>query len=170
MKKLFFLFLFLPITVLAQEPTFKKGIPDDLDKEKIIFLEHEPIKVTAREKSKKAEKYLYERQTNHNKVLNESNQILNGAALAYPFEYAITTPSTYLALAKAGYKYVLQSSVYNYDHLTGQPTEDELTVFGYYIFDMENNIAYEVFHLDEMKVYDFKLIIKKLNKAINAAK
>ena len=170
MNKIFFLLFFLPIAVLAQEPTFKKGIPDDLDKEKIIFLKHEPIKVTARKKSKKAEKYLYERQTNHNKVIEESNQILKGAALAYPFEYAITTPSTYISLAKAGYKYVLQSSVYKYDHLQDQPTEDELVVFTYFIYDMENNIAYEVFHLDEMKVYDFKLIIKRLKRAIKAAK
>jgi len=50
-----------------------------------------------------------------------------------------------------------------------QPPEDELLVFKYFIFDMQNNIAYEVFRLDEMKVYDFKLVIKKLNKAIKAA-
>jgi len=170
MKKLFLLYLFLPLSLLAQDTTFKKGIPADLDKEKIIFLAHEPIKVTARKKSGKAEKYLYERQTNHNEVIDESNEKLKGAAMAYPFEYAITTPSTYLYVAKAGYKYVLQSSVYTYDNLKGQPVDNELIIYEYFIYDMRNNIAYEVFRIDEMKVYDFKLIIKKLNKAIKAAK
>ena len=154
---------------LAQQPTFKKGIPDDLDKEKIIFLEHEPIKLSQFEEKTKSTKYLLQRQENYNNVLKESNTKLKGAALEYPFEYAITTPSTYFSLAQAGYKYVLQSSVYKYDHLMNQPPEDELVVFEYFIFDMENNIAYEVFRIDEMKVYDFKLIIKKLNKAIKAA-
>lgn len=166
MKKLLFLLLVLPFTILAQETTLVKGVPTDLDKEKIIFLKHEPVKVTARKKSKKAEKYLYERQVSHNEIIVESNEKLEGAALNYPYEYAITTPSTYLSLAKAGYKYVLQSNVYKYEHLTGQPDDNVLTVYEYFIFDMENNIAYEVFNLDEMKVYDFKLVIKKLNKAI----
>ena len=169
MKNLFFLLLFVPIVALAQQPTFKKGIPDDLDKEKIIFLEHEPIKLSQFEEQTKSTEYILQRQENHNNVLKESNRKLKGAALEYPFEYAITTPSTYFSLAKAGYKYVLQSSVYKYDHLMSTPAEGELIVFEYYIFDMENNIVYEVFHIDEMKVYDFKLIIKKLNKAIKAA-
>lgn len=165
----FFLFL-LPLTLLAQEPTFKKGIPDDLDKEKIIFLQHEAIKVTADKKGSKADKYLYERQTNHNNVIEESNLKLTGAALEYPYEYAITTPSTYMSLAKAGYKYVLQSAVYKYDYLKGQPKDNELIVYDYFIYDMQNNIAYEVFRLDEMKVYDFKLVMKKLLRAIKADK
>ena len=113
---------------------------------------------------------MYERQTNHNEVIKQSNSKLKGAALQYPYEYAITTSSTYLSLAKAGYKYVLQSAIYKYDKLEGQPTDNEPVVYEYFIYDMENNIAYEVFRIDEMKVYDFKLIIKKLNKAIKAVK
>jgi hypothetical protein len=169
MTKLLFLLLFTPFLCLSQEPTFQEGIPDDLDQEKIIFLQHEPVEVTAREKSKKAEKYLYERQTNHNRVIIESNIKLKGAALKYPYEYGITGPSTYSKLAEAGYKYVLQSSVYKYDYLKGQPAENEMIVYEYFIYDMENNVAYEVFKIDEMKVYDFKLIIRKLNKAIKRA-
>ena len=72
MKKLLFLLLFLPIVTLAQQPTFKKGIPDDLDKEKIIFLEHEPIKLSQFKEKTKSTKYILQRQENHNNVLIES--------------------------------------------------------------------------------------------------
>ena len=113
---------------------------------------------------------MYGRQNNHNEVIKQSNWKLKGTALQYPYEYTITTPSTYLSIPKAVYKYVLQSAVYKYDQLKGQPTDNELVVYEYCIYDMGNNIAYEVFRIDEMKVYDFKLIIKKLNKAIKAAK
>lgn len=73
-------------------------------------------------------------------------------------------------MAKAGYKYVLQSAVYKYDNLKGQPKDNELIVYEHFIYDMQNNIAYEVFRLDEMKVYDFKLVMKKLLRAIKADK
>ena len=169
MKKLFLMLFFLPLVGFTQEPEFKKGIPEDLDKEKIIFLKHEPIKLSEFEEETKSTEYILQRQKNHNRILAQSNGKLEIAAMDYPFEYAITTPSTYFSLAEAGYKYVLQSSVYQYEHLMAQPPEDELLVFKYFIFDMQNNIAYEVFRLDEMKVYDFKLVIKKLNKAIKAA-
>lgn len=164
MKQFLFILLIFPIFLIAQEPTFKKGLPDDLDIEKIILLEHEPIELSIFEKKTKSSKYILSIQENHNEIIEQSNLKLKGAALKYPFEYAITTPSTYLSLAKAGYKYVLQSSVYKYEHLKQQPLE--LIVFKYYIYDMQNNIAYEVFNIDEMKVYDFKLVIKKLNNAI----
>jgi hypothetical protein len=164
MKQFLFILLIFPLFLIAQEPTFKKGLPDDLDKEKIILLEHEPIELSVFERNTKSSKYILRRQENHNEIIEQSNLKLKGAALEYPFEYAITTPSTYLSLAKAGYKYVLQSSVYTYKHLKQQPSE--LIVFEYFIYDMQNNIAYEVFRIDEMKVYDFKLIMRKLNKAI----
>lgn len=166
MKLLLVALITLPAFLFAQEPTFKKGIPDDLDKEKIIFLEHEPIEITADPKESKQSKYVYRRQENHNRVIEESNIKLQGAALSYPYEYAITTPSTYKSLVKAGYKYVLKSNVYNYEHLMKQPTEDVLIVFEYFIHDVEKNIAYKVFQMDEMKVYDGRLLIKKLNRAI----
>ena len=166
MKNLLFFLILLPLGAFAQETILMKGIPGDLEDEKIIFLEHEKVDVTADKKDSKEAKYLYLRQTNHNKVISDANIKLRGAALSYPYKYAIASPSTYEALQKAGYKYVFQSNVYKYDHLKTQPEEGELVVFTYYIFDAEKNIAYEVFELDEMKIYDFKAVIRKLNKAI----
>ena len=166
MKAIFALLLFIPFFSISQEPTFFNGLPDDLDQEKIIFLEHEKIKVTADKKNGKEEKYLHLRQTNHNSVIEESNTKLKGAALQYPFKYAFATPSTYESLLKAGYRYVLQSRVYSYEHLKTQPKEGELIVFEYYIFDTQKNVAFKAFELDEMKVYDSKLLMKRLTKAL----
>lgn len=166
MKKLAFLLFFLPSLLQAQDHTFKSGIPNDLETEKIIFLEHEKVNVTANAKESKAAKYLYKRQMAHNVAIKEANIKLRGAALSYPHEYAIASPSTYKSLIPAGYKYVLQSGLYTYDNLKSQPNEDELIVYEYFIHDVENDIAYKVFELDEMKIYDFKLVIKKLKKAI----
>lgn len=50
MRRLLLLLFIIPLAAIAQEPIFKQGIPDDLDKERIIFLEHEPVKVTVRKK------------------------------------------------------------------------------------------------------------------------
>lgn len=165
MKPLLIFLLTFPVLCFTQEPIFKDELPKDLDTEKIIFLKHEEIKIKPLE-SGAASRYLHLRQSNHNKVIEESNEKLNVAALQYPFKYAISSLSSYEPLLKAGYKYVLQSRVYNYEHLQDQPKEDELIVFEYFIFDTHKNIAYKVFEMDEMKVYDSKLMIKRLNKAL----
>lgn len=167
MKYLLVFLLLFPLISIAQEsPMLKEGLPNDLDKEKIIFIEHEEIPVTVNKKESRAAKYLHLRQTNHNRVIIESNKKLRTAAFAYKNEYAFATPSTYQNLVSAGYKYFLWSSVYDYEHLQNQPVEDELIVFEYFIYDVENNTAYKVFEMDEMKVYDSKLMIKRLNKAL----
>ena len=168
MKRLLYLLLVLPTIVFSQEEetTIKEGAPGDLKDQKIIIFKHEKIEVTANKKDGKEAKYLYLRQTNHNKVVDEANMKLQGAAMEYPYEYALSTKSAYEALLKAGYKYILDSRAYNYENLSTQPNEGELIVYEYFLRDMENRIAYKVFELDEMKIYDSKLMIKKLNKAI----
>jgi len=166
MRALLFIVLGFPFFCNAQGYVIKEGVPADLDKNKIIFLNHDKIMVTAIEDSSDQQDYLHLRQTNHNKVIKESNSKLKVAALEYPFPYVISTKSTYETLVKAGYKYLLDSRAYNYDNLKVQPTEDELIVYEYFIRDLTTNLAYKVFELDEMKIYDGKLIIKRLNKAV----
>lgn len=170
MKRLLFFCFLLPLIAFSQEDTvFKTGVPKDLANTRIIFLQHEKVKVTADKKESKEAKYLYLRQTNHNKVILESNKELIVAAFDYPFTYALGTRSSYKSLLKAGYKYVLDSRAYDYSNLEGQPNEGELIIHEYFIVDVRNSIAYKVFELDEMKIYDSKLLMKKLIKAIKKA-
>lgn len=161
-----FILILLLLPLLSIGQTFVNGVPKDLDQHKLIILKHMSIKVSANPKESKAQKYVYHRQKTHNKVIDESNQELAAAALAYPFEYALATQSSYKTLVPAGYKYVLISQVYKNEYLENHPEESELIVFEYFILDVESNIAYKIFELDEMKVYDSKMLIRKLNKEI----
>ena len=164
--KPFLVFLFLAQNVLMAQTVHLTGCPENLNKEKIIILKHEPIKITANPNDSKAQKYVFERQMTHNRVIKEANRELTVAAMKYPFNYGLATQSTYLNLAKAGYKFVLISQVYKNEYLNTHPGDQELIVFEYFIYDLEYDIAYKVFELDENKVYDSKLLIRKLNKEL----
>ena len=166
MKYLTLLIILIPAFLFSQETTIKKGVPEDLNQSKLIILKHEQIEVKVTSDDKKEEKYLLLRQNNHNKVSKESNAKLLGASSEYPFEYDLAYKSEYKPLIDSKCKYILDSSVYNNENISTQPNEGELIVYEYFIRDIENNIAYKVFELDEMKVYDSKLIIKKLSKAV----
>lgn len=171
MKHLLYFLILVPSFLFAQEGSviIKEGVPKDLEASKLILLKHEKIQVTANKKDGKEAKYLYLRQSNHNQVVEEANAKLLGAAMEYPYGYALATRSSYEPLLKAGYKYVLDSQAYEYENLYSQPNEGELIIYEYFIRDIENNIAYKVFELDEMKIYDSKLLIKKLNRAVHKA-
>lgn len=163
--RIVFLLFFLPLFGHSQVQILN-GLPTDLDKEKIIFLQHEPMKITVDPKNSRADKYVHHRQKNHNRVIDEANQELLTAAMSYPFKYALASYTTYEKLKDAGYKYVLYSNVYKNDYLKKHPEADALIVFEYFILDMENDLGYKVFEMDEMKVYDSKMLMKRLNKAL----
>lgn len=165
--KFILLFAFLlPTLSVAQDYSIKEGVPHDLNESKIIFLSHEKIEVTAVKDSSSQQAYLHLRQTNHNDVIKEANDKLKIAALDYPFAYAISTKSSFEPLIKVGYKYLLDSRAYSYENLLVQPNEGELIIYEYFIIDLTANLAYKVFELDEMKVYDSKLMIRKLNRKV----
>lgn len=166
MKFFYSLFLIFPLFLSAQEFTLAEGLPDDLKTEKVIFLAHQAIEVTFNPENGKAEEYLHLRQINHNEVIEEANEELEKYAKRYPFGYIISNNSEYKELVLNGYKYVIESKVYDYDHLNRHPEEDELIVFEYFLIDLYNGKAYKVFELDEMKVYDAKLFIRKFSKVL----
>lgn len=166
MKFILLLAFLFPALSFAQDYIIKEGVPHDLNESKIIFLSHEKIKVTAVKDSSSQQAYLHLRQTNHNDVIKEANDKLEVAALDYPFAYAISTKSSFEPLVKAGYKYLLVSRAYSYENLLVQPNEGELIIYEYFIRDLTANLVYKVFELDEMKVYDSKLMIRKLNRKV----
>lgn len=165
--KILLIALSLITTSAFSQTVYLKGAPENLESNKLIILKHEPVKITVDPKNSKEDKYIFHRQSNHNKVIKESNKKLTVEAMKYPYQYALATQSTYKSLAKAGYKYALISEVYKNNYLKKHPDEDVLIVFEYFIYDLNADLAYKVFELDEMKVYDSKLLIKKLRKAID---
>ncbi|MEX2380610.1 MAG: hypothetical protein WD530_07685 [Vicingaceae bacterium] len=166
MKKLWLVFFLFPFLLYAQDFILEEGLPDDLHQEKVIFLKHQAIEVTFDPEKGSAEEYLHLRQINHNEVIEEANEELEKFAKRYPFKYTISNQSDYKELVLKGYKYVLESEVYDYDHLYRHPEEDELIVFEYFLIDLYNAKAYKVFELDEMKVYDAKLLIRRFSRKL----
>jgi hypothetical protein len=166
MGKIWLFILMLPFLLSAQDFILEEGLPDDLNQEKVIFLKHQAIEVTFDPEKGSAEEYLHLRQINHNEVIEEANNELEEFAKRYPFEYTVSNQSDYKELVLKGYKYVLQSEVYDYDYLYRHPEEDELIVFEYFLIDLYNGKAYKVFELDEMKVYDAKLLIRRFSRKL----
>jgi hypothetical protein len=161
---LFFSFLF-SLSINAQDMISKEGIPDQLKSEKLIFLKHESIAVGTEEEDENSKKYVILRQENHNKVLKEFNAELEAAVSHYPFESILAFPSELKSMASEN-RYVLYSSVYEYEFLKSQPKEGELIVFSYFIKDNETGKMYPLFEMDEMKIYDAKMMMKRLKRKL----
>ena len=92
-----YLLMCIPFALVAQEE-IPEGVPEDLSSQKIIFLQHEAIEIGSDEENEATKEYVISRQENHNRVLEEFNRELKLAAADYPFEYALSTPSTYESL------------------------------------------------------------------------
>lgn len=167
------MFKILPMCVLlltsfvgyAQEEY--KGIPEDLAQEKIIFLNYEPINISDERPRSKEDRYIRERKEQHNMAAEQANDYLRTSALDYPYKYAIANHSTYKNLVEAGYKYVLECNCFNNERLMKSPESGVLLIYDFYIKDLTTGDIYLLFDLDEMKVYDYRLVMKKLNKLVN---
>ncbi len=155
---------FLSISVFAQKEY--NGLPDDLREQKIIFLNYEPINIPEERPKGEVEKYIFTRKKQHNRAAEQANNYLRTSAIEYPFKYAIAGHDSYTKLVGAGYKYVLESNSFDNERLMESPESGILLIYDFYIKDLTTGDIYLLFKLDEMKVYDYRLIIKKLNKLV----
>lgn len=155
----------LPLFAAAQREY--KGLPDDLNDQKIIFLNYEPISISDENAKGDVEKYILTRKKQHNKATEQANDYLKVAAINYPFKYALASHSSYENLVSAGYKYVLECNSFDNERLMTSPESGVLLIYDFYIKDLTTGDIYILFHLDEMKVYDYRLIMKKLIKLTN---
>mgnify|MGYP003660494319 CR=1 FL=1 len=130
--------LLLLISFCSHAQKEYKGIPEDLAQEKIIFLNYEPINISDERPRSKEDRYIRDRKEQHN-----------------------------MAAEQAGYKYVLECNCFNNERLTKSPESGVLLIYDFYIKDLTTGDIYLLFDLDEMKVYDYRLIMKKLNKLVN---
>ncbi len=143
-----------------------KGLPDDLENNKIIFLSYNPVSVDKSAATTKEEKYIALRKEKHNDATKQANEYLKMSALDYPFRYALGNVDRYLPLVNAGYKYVLECNCFHNDRLNYQPEADVLLQYDFYVRNLTNNDVYFLFKLDEMKIYDYRLIMRKFNNLV----
>lgn len=164
--QLFVFYLFFPFSLLAQK-IITDSIPSDLAEEKVIFLKFDKVNLSEIDSTDKGNPYVLERQQRHNNIIEGVNADFEIQAKEYINPYKFSTLKKYKQAEFADCKYVLISRAYDNKHLVDHPEEDILIVFEYFLLDKQNMIAYKMFELDEMKVYDNKLIIKKFNKRIS---
>jgi hypothetical protein len=163
MKKLLFLIaLTLPLSTLAQEKI--NGLPDDLDKTKIIFLEFEMLPVGP-EIHPRSRKFFMKR----NEVLDKNNKMLKEEVLNYPFTYTISKRSEYKKLLNEGYKYVLES-----DMLQAYNSGDGVYAGGnskyvssMYLLDIASGDTYNLFTIEQSHMTRYGMIISKFIKKVN---
>lgn len=161
----YFVGLLLSCNILLAQ-TEHKGLPADLNKSKIIFLSYNPVSFDKSSAITKEEKYIALRKENHNSATKQANEYLKMAALNYPFRYALGNADRYLPLVNAGYKYVLECNCFHNDRLNYQPESDVLLEYDFYIRNLTNDDVYFLFKLDEMKIYDYRLIMRKFNNLV----
>ncbi len=160
----FLALIILPLLSIAQREY--EGLPDDLNEQKLILLNYEPININEKKPEGEEEKYIRRRKKLHNRAVEQANEYLRTSAIEYPFKYAIAGHSSYEKLVGAGYKYVLESNCFDNERLMKSPESGILLIYDFYIKDLTTGDIYILFHLDEMKVYDYRLIMKKLNKLV----
>ena len=155
------------------ELKFVDGLPDDLNKSKVIFLKYDMVTVDA--KDKQAVYY----QKRHNKNVPDANKELIEAAKKYPFEYIIASRKDIEKLKGEGYKYVLDSEAFQnmsrgfrQDESHSSTTTKTITANYYYLYfeEIGKNTAYVVSDkLSENQLYFPKyvmnnMVLKKVNK------
>lgn len=141
-----------------------KGFPEDLNKEKIIFLKYEQIKISDR--FGKLVKKMY---TRHNKAVVESNEMLEKEAKKYPFDYVISTRAEYKDLIEQGYKYVLECDMMEYyNNGKGAVASDVRTKFysDLYIKDLQTGDKYTLFEISDTYLIRYDKLMQKFNQKV----
>jgi len=177
---LFILLLVSPvISVYAQKEI--KGLPADLDKETIIFLEYEQLPID--KKMKRMERHMYK---TRNKNAITSNKMLAKKVPDYPFNYVVSRRSEYKDSLAKTCRYVLENdlmtamndgvNLFNGYSASYKATRNSGTkTYGnkfatssspMYILDLKTGDKYLLFKINTNETYYYKGIMKKLLKRI----
>lgn len=167
MKRIVFLLIVFTVSTLSLSQGIcqktHKGLPDDLDSEKIVFLSFEQLDTDPR-MQKRILKYYEE----SNKKSKEANEMLIQHAKDYPFEYRISERATYKELRQQGYKYVLNNLLME-EYNNGTPAMGSGIIYysPLYIENIETGDRYELFDIKQIFVYRYDIIMKKFIKEVN---
>ena len=88
----FLLLILVPLISIAQREY--KGLPDDLNEQKLILLNYEPINISKNDPEGEEEEYIRTRKKQHNRAVVQANEYLRTSAIEYSFKYAIAGHSS----------------------------------------------------------------------------
>jgi len=166
MKKInltFLLFVFLNAVTGSWAQKNSYNIPDDLEQEKIIFLEFESI-----ENDVNMPYAQRKRNSHRNTVSVDANKSLKIGATYYPFGYVISNRSEYFNLSTAGYKYVLENDMMN-SYNNGEHIDagrNKLFSSPMYIMNLATGERFELFSVTQDEIYDYEDIMKDFVKLV----
>lgn len=138
-------------------------LPEDLNSEKVIFLEYERIENDVNMP------YAQRKRNSHRNSLSiKSNKELKLEATYYPFDYVISNRSDYFELIDQGFKYVLENDMMNsYNHgenvSAGTNTIYTSTM---YLKDLTTGKRYELFPVKQHLIYEYGSIMKSFCKLV----
>ena len=162
MRLALFLFLLtLFFDVKAQEKI--EGLPDDLDKVKIVFLEYEQLPITDN-----MYKIVRKSYTKRNEVFIENNKELAKEVKNYPYAYVLSKRAEYKGLADRGYKYVLENDLLESFNNGLQTAAGGNIVYAspMYLKDIKTGTRYELFTVSEGYFHRYGWIISKFNEKV----
>ncbi len=140
------------------------GLPDDLNKEKIIFLKFDSIQVTDDLRNGQQRDF-----NKRNKFATKSNAILIEEAKKYPFACILATRSEVKVLAKQGYRYVLENDMMNGFNSGNDMYISSSTKYiaPFYILDLSNGDKYTLFTISQSYAYRYDYNMGKFLKKVS---
>ena len=155
------LLLSLQLITNAQEEY--KGLPDDLNTSKVIFLKYEKTYLPSQKPQGRVEKIKYAYKKRHNSMYQKANEGITETAKLYPFEYIIATRADIEKFKADGYKYVFDSELLK-TIMTGERASSSSVSVSYpfYLQDLTTNDIYLVDDVPESKVYYTREYMKTL--------
>jgi hypothetical protein len=143
-------------------PKEYKGLPEDLDVNKIIFLRLDSANVETERPQIRSERYAWTIKKFHNTRVIRCNEQLKASAALYPFDHVIISRSEIQKYKDLGYKYVLDFAPFN-NASQGIIKSDAHTKvkFPVYVMDLTTSDIYKAGYLDEDQRYRYKALMKK---------
>lgn len=162
--------------------TIRKKLPDDLPREKLLFIRYSPVILPAQvPRMFTTERGLYNFKKNHNEVIPESNEQLTKMSSKYPYAYRITTLDSISHYQARGYKYMLMQSSFNAavegtyqgtrSRGVGANQSYNSTSVNLYVQDLQSGDKYVFNDFSETFIYYYKgqvgMLLKQVKKQFN---
>lgn len=149
-------------SILEEETNEFKGVPDDLDVSKIVFLNLDSAFVEEEKPNIRAEKAKWAIKKVHNFNVPKANAQLADIAPDYPFEYKIGRRSQLEEYKAEGYKYVLDYVPFTEAQQGIRHTNSNYSVkFPVFVKNLENGDIYILGYVTDNFVYKYKGMFKK---------
>ena len=141
-----------------------KGVPTDLNTNKIIFVLLDSAILEKEEPKKHKDGITWQVKKMHNSKMGKSNEELVTSALLYPFDYIITKRNKIDEFRQKGYKYLLDFKPFvemPLGNWFAMAAKGYTVSFPVYILDLTNGERYLLGYATEAYTYHYKKIFKQ---------